>query len=92
MLLGVTATVVATCFCLSPTPLPEQVPVAPDAFTATTIRDEVPADAIPERCLNTARAWSHLAVTCPKMRTLTPAPTDPFIHVGARPLLLGRVR
>lgn len=88
MLLGVTATVVATCFCLSPTPLPEQVPVAPDAFTATTIRDEVPADAIPERCLSTARAWSHMTVTCPRMPELE----DPFLRVGARPLMLSHVR
>jgi len=87
MLIGLTATVVATCFCLSPAPLPEQVPVAPDAI-ATTIRDAVAADAVPEHCLTSARAWSHLSRTCPRM----PALEDPFIRVGARPLILSRVR
>ncbi len=86
MLRGLTATVVATCFCLSPAPLSEQVPVAPDAIA--TIRDAVTADAIPEHCLTAARAWSHLSRTCPRM----PALEDPFIRVGARPLILSRVR
>ena len=84
MLLGFTVTVAAACFCLSPAPVPEQVPVAPDALV-TTIHAAAPADAIPERCL-TSRAWSHAAAACPRM------PVDPFVHAGARPLLLGRVR
>jgi hypothetical protein len=86
MLLGLTATIVATCFCLSPepAPVPEQIPVAPDALT-TPIHAAVPADAIPERCL-TSRAWSQPTAACPRM------PVDPFIHVGARPHIPYRVR
>ena len=52
------------------------------------IRDAVAADAVPEHCLTSARAWSHLSRTCPRM----PALEDPFIRVGARPLILSRVR
>ncbi len=47
-----------------------------------------PASGIPEPCLGTARAWSHLGATYPRI----PVPADPFIHVGARPLLLSLVR
>ncbi|MEV8215451.1 LuxR C-terminal-related transcriptional regulator [Leifsonia sp. NPDC077715] len=50
MLLRLTAAAVAACFCLSPTPLPEQIPVAPDAFN-TPIRDVTTSDAVPQRCL-----------------------------------------
>lgn len=85
MLLRLTAVAVAACFCLGPTPEPESVPAAPDAFT-TQIHDEVPADAIPVRCLSSARAWSHLLAGCPRM------PADPFVNAGARPMLLYRVR
>ena len=85
MLLGVTATVAAACFCLSPSPVPEQIPVAPDAAVAV-IRDAVPSDAVPVRCLSSARAWSHLRGACPRMLG------DPFQRVGAKPLLLYRVR
>lgn len=84
MLLGFTATVVAACFCLSPAPVPEQVPVAPDALVMP-IHAAVPADAIPERCL-TSRAWPHATAACPRM------PADPFVRAGARPFLLSRVR
>lgn len=87
MLLGVTATVVAACFCLGPMPVPEQVPVAPDAYNAP-IRAAVPADAIPERCLSTARAWSHSVAPCPRMPVLE----EPFIRAGARPFVLSRIR
>jgi|GEM_PF-3383958 len=82
MLLGAAATVVATCFCLSPAPLPEQLPVAPDVVTS--IHDVVPSDAVPMRCLGSARAWSHPAGDCPRM------PSEPFAQVGAKPLLLYR--
>ena len=85
MLLGMTATVAAACFCLGPTPAPETVPATPDAFT-TQIHDQVPADAIPVRCLSSEEAWSRLGAGCPRM------PADPFVHAGARPMLLYRVR
>lgn len=84
MLLGTTATIVVACFCVSPAPLPEQIPVAPDAVT--TIHDTVRSDAFPARCLRSARAWSHLADVCPSV------PSEPFIKVGAKPFLLYRAR
>jgi len=85
MLLAVTATVVAACFCLTPAPLPEQIPVTPDAFEIP-VHAAVPADAVPERCLASARAWSRLAAVCPRM------PVQPVTHAGPRLFMLGRVR
>ncbi len=84
MLLGTTATIVAACFWVSPAPSPEQSPVAPDAVT--TIHDTVRSDALPVRCLTSARAWSHIAEVCPRI------PSEPFIKVGAKPFLLYRAR
>ena len=85
MLRALTVAAIAACFCLGPTPVPESVPAAPEAFT-TQIHDEVPADAVPLRCLTSVEARSHLIASCPRM------PADPFVHAGARPLLLYRVR
>lgn len=64
MLLGFTAVAVATCFCLGSTPIPEGVPIAPDALTTHIV---APADAIPERCLTGSRAWAHTLTVCPLM-------------------------
>ena len=65
MLLGVTAVAVATCFCLGPTPLPEELPMEPQA---STTRVEVPDDAIPQRCLAGVRSWARTSpALCPRM-------------------------
>lgn len=86
MFLGLTATtVVAACFCLGPVPVPEQIPVAPDAVD-TAIHAAIPSDAIPERCLASVGAWSHLTDSCPRM------PVDPALHARSRPFVLNRVR
>ena len=84
MLLGLTTAVAAACFCLSPSPAPETIPAAPDAFT-TQIHDQVPADAIPLHCLSSVRAWSHLPAGCPRMHA------DPLVHAGERPMHLHQV-
>lgn len=78
-MLGVMATIVMACFCLGPTVVPESVPVSHDVA--------VVRDAIPQSCLANAKAWSHRSIACPVM----PA-ADRFTLVGARPLLLFRVR
>ena len=81
MLLGMTATTLAACFCLWPAPVPEQVPVAPDALSTPVA---APLDAIPERCLTGARAWARTLPACPRM------PSELLTTERARPLLLGR--
>lgn len=86
MFMGLTALAVATCFCLGSTPVPEQLPVAPDALTTRVV---APADAIPERCLTGARAWAHMLAACPLMPvTVSPAPEKAQVH--ARVTALGR--
>ena len=79
MMLGTMGTVVAACFCLGPTVLPESVPVAPDAA--------VIEDGIPQACLVHATGWAHHGTECPLM----PA-ADPLFRLSPRPLLLFRVR
>jgi len=81
MLLGLTAVAVAACFCLTPTPLPEQLPMAPDALTTHAV---APADAIPQRCLTGSRAWAHTLPACPQM------PSQVLHTQRAHPLLFGR--
>ena len=77
-MLGTLATVVVACFCLGSTPMPEPVPIAPDA--------PVVRDAIPPACVTAEWTKAHRILECPRLPL-----TDPFMPIGKRPLLLYRI-